>query len=106
MALWLGEGFNVKAKSFKELNFDTTPDVEFFKFAAVAYNIIVITTKGIDFIDYQHIIGAPQKITYISVGNISNQNLKKLIQAKFAEILQLFLQPDTSSTDISTIQLP
>lgn len=102
MALWLSEGFNVQAKSFKELNFDTTPDVEIFKIAATKSNIIVITAKDVDFIDYQHVIGAPPKILYISVGNISNENLKKLIQEKFAEILQLFLKPDTSFIEIST----
>ena len=102
MAVWLKEGFNVTAKSFKELSFDTTPDVEVYKIAAQKLNVIVITTKDVDFIDYQKITGGPPKVLYISVGNISNQNLKKLIQQNFAEILQLFLQPDTSFIEIST----
>lgn len=102
MAAWLKDGFNVSAKSFQELGFDTTPDVEVYKIAAKKLNIIVITTKDVDFIDYQKITGGPPKVLYISVGNISNENLKKLIQHKFAEILQLFLQPDTSFIEIST----
>ena len=101
MAVWLKEGFMVSAKSFRELNFDTTPDVDVYKIAAQQSNVIVITTKDVDFIDYQKVIGAPPKILYISVGNISNQNLKKIIQHNFADILQLFLQSDTSLIEIS-----
>ena len=103
MAVWLRDEFNVLAKSFKELNFDTTPDVEVYKIAALQSNIIVITTKDIDFIGYQKIIGAPPKILYISVENISNQNLKKIVFNNFAEILKLFLQSDASLIEISTL---
>ena len=34
MAIWLKEEFGVKAKSFKELKFEITPDVEVYKMAA------------------------------------------------------------------------
>ena len=34
MASWLEEEFRVKAKSFKELQFEITPDVEVYKMAA------------------------------------------------------------------------
>jgi predicted nuclease of predicted toxin-antitoxin system len=102
MADWLKEEFNVNAKSFKALNFALTPDVEVYKLAAKKNNIIVITTKDIDFKNYQNIIGAPPKILYLNVGNISNKNLKILMLEKFSAILELFLNTTESLIEIST----
>ena len=73
MALWISNGFKVKAMSFKDLNFETVADIEVYKIAARNSTTIIITTKDIDFIDFQNSIGAPPKTLYINVGNISNQ---------------------------------
>jgi predicted nuclease of predicted toxin-antitoxin system len=102
LANWLIEGFNVKAKSFKDLLFTDMPDVEVYKIAAKKSNMIIITTKDIDFSNYQNIVGAPPRILYLNVGNISNRNLKLLIQERFAEILQLFLTTNEPLIEIST----
>ena len=103
MAIWLKEDFEVVAKSFKELNFDNVADVEVYKIAAERINTIIITTKDIDFINFQESIGAPPKILYINVGNISNKELKKLILNKFAEILQLFTKSNNTLIEISNL---
>ena len=58
MALWLIEEFNVNAKTFKELQFETTPDAVVYKLAAKNENVIVITTKDIDFKYLQAEIGS------------------------------------------------
>ena len=65
MAIWLREDFNVSAKSFYELHFQTTEDK----------------------------ITVP-KILYLNVGNISNQKLKQLIYKSFTEVLRMFLETD------------
>ncbi len=103
MALWLQQDFNAKAKSFSELNFGATPDIEVYKIAATKPNTIIITTKDIDFINFQNVIGEPPKILYINVGNISNNDLHILIQKKFAEVLKLFLKTHQSIIEISTL---
>ncbi len=103
LANWLIEGFNVNAKSFKDLSFSDTPDVEVYKIAATKSNMVIITTKDIDFSNYQNVVGAPPRILYLNVGNISNKNLKILIGEKFAEILQLFLITKEPLIEISTI---
>ena len=103
MAIWLTADFNVAAKSFMELNFDNTPDFEVYKIAATKLNTIIITTKDVDFIDYQNKVGAPPKILFLNVGNISNDHLKTLIQNNFAEVLQIFLRTDQSYIEISTL---
>ncbi len=102
MAIWLKEGFNVNAKSFKELNFTLTPDVAVYKIAASKTNTIIITTKDIDFVNYQNTVGAPPRILYLNIGNISNKILKILIQNKFSEILNLFLTTNEPLIEIST----
>jgi predicted nuclease of predicted toxin-antitoxin system len=101
MAIWLKEGFNVQAKSFKELLFSDVPDVEVYKIAAAGINKIIITTKDVDFSNYQNIVGPPPRILYLNIGNISNKNLKFLIESKFSEILQLFLTTNEPLIEIS-----
>lgn len=103
MANWLIENFNVIAKSFKELDFETTPDAEVYKIAATHKNIIVITTKDVDFKNLQSAIGSPPRILYLNTGNISNEKLRKLILAKFAEVLQLFSDPENIFIEISQL---
>jgi predicted nuclease of predicted toxin-antitoxin system len=94
MAEWLTNDFDVFAKSFKELNFENTSDIEVYKIAAKTPGTIIITTKD---------IGTPPKILYLNIGNISNENLKLLIQNKFAEVIQLFLKTNKSLIEISTL---
>lgn len=101
MALWLIEEFNVNAKTFKELQFETTPDAVVYKLAAKNENVIVITTKDIDFKYLQAEIGFPPKILYLNTGNISNTNLRKLIIAKFSEVLMLLSNPSNTLIEIT-----
>ncbi len=102
MAIWLKEDFNVHSKSFKELLFTEVPDVEVYKIAATKSNKIIITTKDVDFSNYQNIVGPPPRILYLNIGNITNKNLKLLIENKFAEILNLFLTTNEPLIEIST----
>ena len=101
VAIQLKEGFKVHAKSFKELLFSDVPDVEVYKIAAKENNKIIITTKDVDFSNYQNIVGAPPRILYLNIGNISNKNLKLLIENKFSEILELFLTTNEPLIEIS-----
>ena len=74
MASWLKDGFEVNAKSFKDLLFSEVADVEVYKIAAKQHNKIIITTKDIDFSNYQNMVGAAPRILYLNIGNISNKN--------------------------------
>jgi predicted nuclease of predicted toxin-antitoxin system len=103
MAVWLTENFNVTAKSFKELHFEITPDAEVYKIAAKHRNIVVITTKDVDFKNLQSVIGSPPKILYLNTGNITNENLKKLILAKFSVVLALFSESENNFIEISSL---
>lgn len=103
MAQWLIENYNVAARSFKELHFETTSDIEVYKIAAKHQHIIVITTKDVDFRNIQSAIGSPPRILYLNTGNISNENLRKLILIKFEEVLRLFSDPENIFLEISQL---
>ena len=88
---------------FKELGFEITPDAEVYKIAAKHKNIIVITTKDVDFKNIQSTIGSPPRILYLNTGNISNEKLKELILVKFEEVLLLFSDPENIFIEISQL---
>jgi predicted nuclease of predicted toxin-antitoxin system len=48
------------------------------------------------------LVGAPPRILFVNVGNISNNDLKKLIEEKFSTILELFLTTTQPLIEIST----
>ena len=100
MAKWLQDDFQVSAKSFKELNFETAEDVAVFRKAASSINTIVITTKDIDF---KNLVGAktyPPKILYLNVGNVSNKFLKEIIYKSFKEVIRIFSETDNFLIEI------
>ena len=101
MAEWLSTNYKVAAKSFKELGFTEIDDTSVFKSAAQKNNIIIITTKDVDFINLQNDIGAPPKILYLNVGNISNKQLKQIIDKNFNEVIRLFTQTSNVLVEIS-----
>ena len=103
MAIWLQDEFGVSAKSFKELQFEIVPDVDVYRIAAQKDNKIIITTKDIDFSNYQKVAGAPPRILYLNIKNISNKNLKALLHERFPEILNLFLTTTDPLIEISTL---
>ncbi len=102
MANWLIEDFHVSAKSFWELQYDTTSDSEIFKFAAIHLNTIIITTKDIDFINLQKGKGSPPKVLYLNAGNISNRQLRELINKSFPRALEISTTTNNQLVEITT----
>lgn len=101
MAIWLKEDFNVSAKSFYELNFQTTDDEIVFEIAANKLNTIIITTKDIDFVKLSEKKTAIPKILYLNIGNVSNKKLKELIYKSFKQVLRMFLETDELLVEIN-----
>lgn len=101
MAVWLREDFNVLAKSFQELGFQSTEDIEIFRAAASRINTIIITTKDVDFVNLSNDIGSPPKILFLNIGNLSNKKLKEIIYKSFKEVIRMFLETDNSLIEIT-----
>ena len=101
MAEWIEKDFGVTAKSFTELNFGTEEDIVIYTNAAKRFNIIVITTKDIDFKNLARDIGIPPKILYLNVGNISNGLLKQIVYKSFKEVIRIFSETDDALIEIT-----
>ncbi len=101
MAKWLIDDFNVSAKSFLELGFQTMDDKEVFKLATIKINTIIITTKDIDFIKLSNLEIKTPKILYLNVGNISNKKLKIIIYKSFKDVIKTFLKTNESLVEIN-----
>ena len=101
MAAWLEIDFNVAAKSFQELGFQTTEDREVFRKASRKINTVVITTKDIDFVSLTQEIAEIPRVLYLIVGNVSNKKLKEIIHKSFGEGLRIFSETNNSLVEIS-----
>ncbi len=66
LADWINIEFKFSAKSFFELGYQTTLDVEVFMSAANKPNIVVITTKDYDFVDIKKRLQGTPRILYLN----------------------------------------
>ncbi|CAN5539513.1 hypothetical protein BH10BAC2_BH10BAC2_09840 [soil metagenome] len=102
LAEWIASEFKVKAKSFKELGFEYTSDADVFKLAHQHKDVIVITTKDIDFF---YLSGQANdtrlKILHINTVNISNKHLKLVLGQKFKEVIRIFTQTNQILVEIT-----
>ncbi len=87
LAQWLMMTFSVEATSLRELGLRDAQDREIFEMAKTKG--IVIITKDSDFIELVTRFGTPPQILWITCGNVTNRNLKKLLTNTFPQALQL-----------------
>lgn len=99
LAVWLNEKFSVQAYSLKELKLLQTADKEIYNLASK--NNIIILTKDEDFAELLRLKGAPPKVIWVTVGNISNQQLKKIILDCFEKAVQK-LETENNLVEITT----
>ncbi|MEP7143617.1 MAG: DUF5615 family PIN-like protein [Ferruginibacter sp.] len=89
LAAWLTDNFSVVAKSFVELNFQTTEDAEVFKEASLYSSVIVITTKDYDFVNISSEPGGRPRVLYLNIGNVTNKQLKEILRIHFSQALKI-----------------
>ena len=77
LAEWLKERFSVNAFSLKALQLLQSPDKEIYQLASEKK--IIILTKDEDFAELLRLKGPPPKVIWITAGNISNIDLKKIV---------------------------
>ena len=98
IAKWLNERFNVNALSFYKLNFQTASDYTIFM-KAKEENAIFITKDK----DYKSLIStfkSPPYIILIKGGNLSNSELKKMLDRSFQRCLDLILNHNHQITEL------
>ena len=88
LAAWIAETFGVAAFSLKDLGLRDAKDNEIFE--AARQPNLVIMSKDSDFVDLVCRLGSPPQILWLTCGNVTNQNLRRLLSSTFAEaIIQL-----------------
>jgi predicted nuclease of predicted toxin-antitoxin system len=98
LAPWLTETFKVEAFSLRFLGLRDAEDEDIFIKAKLA-NVVLIS-KDSDFVDLTQRFGSPPKLIWVTVGNVTNANLRRLFTATFKDILTL-LEEDTNIVELS-----
>lgn len=98
LAPWLMITFAVEATSLRDLGLRDAQDLEIFEMAKTEGTVII--TKDSDFIELVTRFGTPPQILWITCGNVTNRNLKKLLTKTFTQALQL-LQAGERIVEIS-----
>lgn len=79
--------FTVEATSLRDLGLRDASDLEIFESAKSESTIII--TKDSDFIELVTRFGMSPQILWVTCGNVTNRNLKKLFTGTFPQALQL-----------------
>jgi predicted nuclease of predicted toxin-antitoxin system len=90
LSRWLREEFGVEAYAVRELGLQRAKDREIFE-AARRANVVIIT-KDSDFVDLVRRVGSPPQVLWLTCGNTSNAQLRRIFQARFADALALLEQ--------------
>ena len=101
LAVWIKEDYNLKAKTFKELNFATTTDYEIFKKASANASVVIITTKDYDFVELTDLPGDLPKVLYMNVGNVTNKKLREIFDNHFAEAIKILSKTNQQLVEIT-----
>ena len=100
LAIWIKKEFKCPAKSFIELNLQTSSDIEIFKKASVNPNIVIITTKDYDFVVIRNRKEGKPRILYLNIGNVSNKTLREIFDLYFLNAFKILTRTDQVLVEI------
>ncbi len=86
LANWLCVTFSLDATALRDLSLRDAKDIEIFE-AARTENAVIMT-KDSDFIDLVCRLGTPPQILWITCGNVTNRNLRRLLTATLPDALE------------------
>lgn len=89
LATWLSSTFEVAAEHVVDLGLLHATDESIFA-RARAENAVVMT-KDADFVQLVERLGAPPRVVWLTVGNISNAELRAALQEQWLRTAQLLL---------------
>ncbi|RZM74426.1 DUF5615 family PIN-like protein [Leptolyngbya iicbica] len=100
LANWLSATFDLEASALRDLSLRDAQDLDIFQ-AARAANAVIMT-KDSDFIDLVCRLGTPPQILWLTCGNVTNRNLRRLLTATLPEAIEQ-LQQGEMIVEISNI---
>lgn len=98
LAAWMNETFGVQAVALRDIGLRDATDHEIF--LAARREAAIVMTKDSDFLQMLDRFGAPPQVIWITCGNTSNANLKRILIQTLPEALKL-LQTDEKLIEIS-----
>ena len=98
LALWLGATFEISAFALRDLGLRNATDREIF-LSARREGAIVVTKDG-DFVRLLEHLGPPPQVIWITCGNTSNANLKRILTDTLPRALE-FLRLGEMLVEIS-----
>ncbi len=87
IAAWITENFEIEALALRDLGLRDSEDEEIFE-AAKNENAVVMT-KDSDFVSLLDRLGSPPKIIWLTCGNTSNSNLKRILNSTLQDAINL-----------------
>ncbi|MFM2062673.1 MAG: hypothetical protein RLZZ507_2343 [Cyanobacteriota bacterium] len=90
LANWITNTFAIEAFSLKEMGLHDAKDIEIFEAAKIAN--VIIMTKDSDFIDLVCRLGIPPQIIWLTCGNVTNRNLRELLNFTLLDALKKLRQ--------------
>ena len=85
---WISETFDVQAVPARDVGMRDAEDPVFFEAARTA-GVDAVMTKDRDFVDLLERLGPPPKLIWVTVGNTSNRNLKRILTATLRDAIDL-----------------
>jgi predicted nuclease of predicted toxin-antitoxin system len=87
LARWLNERFDVDAVHVCDLGLVPAKDPAIFQAARMAGALVL--TKDRDFVDVVDRLGPPPQIVWVTSGNTSNCEMKRILEATFRRAMEL-----------------
>ncbi len=89
LAKWIFEEFKIPCRAVRDLGLRDAPDLQIFKKAKEADVVVIIKDK--DFVELLHKFGPPPKILWLTCGNTSRDEMKKILSAQLAKAMAILL---------------
>lgn len=90
LANWLTDNFDLGAAALREIELRDAQDIEIFEAARTVEAVIM--TKDSDFIDMVCRLGSPPQVLWLTCGNVTNRNLRRLLTATLPDALERLRQ--------------
>ncbi|MGD0296418.1 MAG: DUF5615 family PIN-like protein [Bryobacteraceae bacterium] len=84
---WLTDRFAVEALHVRDLQMVESTDPNIFDAARIADAVVL--TKDRDFVDLVRRFGVPPRVIWLTCGNTSNRELKRILDATFQRAFDL-----------------
>lgn len=98
IAGWISERYGVTALAIRDLGLRDASDEEIFMRAREADAVLL--SKDNDFIRLNEKLGQPPKILWLTCGNTSNENLKRILDITLEDAIKI-LQAGDAIVEIS-----